>query len=272
MADAQPPSQCSLTFVGTATMVLRFGPITVLTDPNFLHRGQRAYLGYGLTSVRRTEPALQIADLPELDGIVLSHLHGDHWDRIAHRGLDRDLPVITTPKAARTLHRRGFERAEGLATWTATELRREGHRVSVTALPGRHAPGIAQRLLPPVMGSMLEYQDPGGRTVLRMYISGDTLRVPELDEIPVRCGAFDVAVLHLGGTRLPGGLLVTMDADQGIEVLQLIKAHTTVPIHNDDYGVFKSPLSLFRSEVNRRGLNHLVTYVAPGQTAPLTGH
>ena len=36
---------CSLTFVGTATMLLTFGSLTLLTDPNFLHRGQRAYLG-----------------------------------------------------------------------------------------------------------------------------------------------------------------------------------------------------------------------------------
>ena len=35
----------TLTFIGTATTVLRIGSSTLLTDPNFLHRGQRAYLG-----------------------------------------------------------------------------------------------------------------------------------------------------------------------------------------------------------------------------------
>jgi L-ascorbate metabolism protein UlaG (beta-lactamase superfamily) len=28
-----------------------------------------------------------VTSLPDLDAIVLSHLHGDHWDRIARRGL-----------------------------------------------------------------------------------------------------------------------------------------------------------------------------------------
>jgi len=37
----------SLTFVGTATTILRIGAFTILTDPNFLHRGQRAYLAWG---------------------------------------------------------------------------------------------------------------------------------------------------------------------------------------------------------------------------------
>ena len=78
----------SLTFVGTATTMLRLGSFTVLTDPNFLHRGQRAYLGKGLWSRRLTEPALQPDGLPPLDLVLLSHLHGDHFDRVARRGLD----------------------------------------------------------------------------------------------------------------------------------------------------------------------------------------
>ena len=42
----------SLTFIGTATTLLRLGSFTLLTDPNFLHRGQRAYLGKELWSRR----------------------------------------------------------------------------------------------------------------------------------------------------------------------------------------------------------------------------
>ncbi|MBW0112088.1 hypothetical protein I4I84_25560, partial [Pseudonocardia sp. KRD-182] len=65
-----PPG--SLTFGGTATTLLRLGGFTLLTDPNFLHRGRRVHLGYGLTSRRRTEPALGPEDLPLLDGVLLS--------------------------------------------------------------------------------------------------------------------------------------------------------------------------------------------------------
>ena len=38
-----------LTFVGTATTVLRLGAFTLLTDPNLIRHGQRVHLGYGLT-------------------------------------------------------------------------------------------------------------------------------------------------------------------------------------------------------------------------------
>jgi hypothetical protein len=48
----------SLQLVGNATVLLRLGGLTVLTDPNFLAAGQRAYLGYGLSSRRLRAPAL----------------------------------------------------------------------------------------------------------------------------------------------------------------------------------------------------------------------
>src|SRR3954466_11837185 len=87
----------SLTFIGTATVLIRYGGFTILTDPNFLHRGQSAKLGYGLRSRRLTEPALSIPELPPLDVVLLSHHHGDHFDEVAAAGLDHALPVVTTP-------------------------------------------------------------------------------------------------------------------------------------------------------------------------------
>jgi L-ascorbate metabolism protein UlaG (beta-lactamase superfamily) len=183
--------------------------------------------------------------------------------------LDRNLPVITTEKAARALHRQGFGRAEGLTTWSSSDLSRDGHRLTITALPGRHGKGIAAALLPPVMGSMVEYRDEADVLLLRLYISGDTLFVDDLREIPRRFPSPDVAVLHLGGTTLPGGLVVTMDARQGADTMELIQADTTVPVHYDDYKAFKSPLADFRAEVEQRGLQDRVTYVPPGHTASL---
>lgn len=78
-------------------------------------------------------------------------------------------------------------------------------RVVVTALPVRHAPGWTQRLLPPVMGSMLEFGPADGAVRRRLYISGDTLFIDELAEIPRCFEAIDAGVLHLGGTRLSAG-------------------------------------------------------------------
>ncbi|GAA3138618.1 MBL fold metallo-hydrolase [Planomonospora alba] len=265
------PTDAGVFFVGNATTLIRYGGFTLLTDPNFLHRGQRAYLGYGLSSRRRTDPAIDVGELPALDAVVLSHMHGDHWDRVARRGLDRDVPIVTTRQAARRLGPQGFGRAVGLDTWDHHELRNGEHTLRITALPGRHAPGPARALLPPVMGSMLEFghRDRPGEVDLRVHISGDTLMVPELAEIPRRYPDIDLAVVHLGGTRILGLLMVTMDGRQGADWVDLIDPRAAMPVHYDDYEAFTSPLDDFKRHIERAGLADRVRYVARGETLPL---
>jgi L-ascorbate metabolism protein UlaG (beta-lactamase superfamily) len=256
-------------FIGNATVLLRYGDLTLLTDPNFLHRGQYAYLGYGLLSRRLTEPAVDVDELPRLDAVVLSHLHGDHWDRRARRQLDRTVPILTTPHAARRLKVvHGFHRTAGLRTWQAFTLRRDGTQVRITALPGRHAGHrVLRGLLPPVMGSMLEFGPADGPVGLRLYISGDTLVYEGLDEIARRFPAADLAVLHLGGTRLPGGFLVTMDGAQGAELARRLDPRLLLPVHYGDYTVMRSPLADFLAEADRIGLGDRIVHCRHGQRA-----
>jgi L-ascorbate metabolism protein UlaG (beta-lactamase superfamily) len=256
----------SLTFVGTATTVLRLGGFTLLTDPNFIRRGQRVHLGYGLTSKRRTDPATGIDELPELDAVLLSHLHGDHFDRVAKRDLPREPPVLTTTHAARRLDRWGFQPV-GLRTWQQHELRRGAEVLRVTSVPGRHGPVGVHRLLPPVMGSVLDLER-DGRRVLRVYVTGDTLNVPELRGVRERFPDVDVMVTHLGGTRVLG-VLVTMDDEQGTDLVELVEPDAVVPIHFDDYGVFHSPLSAFVARMRRRGHSGRLRTVSHGETVEL---
>jgi L-ascorbate metabolism protein UlaG (beta-lactamase superfamily) len=72
-------------------------------------------------------------------------------------------------------------------------------------------------------------------------------------------------MLHLGGTRVLG-VLVTMDAAQGVKAMHLIRPRTAVPIHYDDYTVFKEPLAAFKEAVTAAGLATTVRYVDHGET------
>ena len=130
--DGADLGEGSVFFVGTATVVLRYGGFTVLTDPNFLHAGDHVHLGYGLTAERRTDPALDVEDLPPVDLVLLSHYHGDHFDRIAAAKLDRDLPIVTTHHAARKLAEKGFRETHPLETWEAATIRKGDVDLTVT--------------------------------------------------------------------------------------------------------------------------------------------
>jgi L-ascorbate metabolism protein UlaG (beta-lactamase superfamily) len=258
-------SQGSIFFVGTATVILRYAGFTILTDPNFLHAGDHVHLGYGLTSERLTNPAIELEDLPPIDFCVLSHYHGDHFDHIVEERLQKDLPIITTEHAQGELKDKGFTEALALDTWDSVTILKGESRVRITSMPGKHGPSITDLLLPPVMGSMLEFQPASDRTALRLYITGDTLMHDDLHEIPKRYPEIDLALFHLGGTRIMG-ILLTMDAEQGVEAIRVINPHEVIPIHYNDYAVFKEPLEVFKKAVETAGFQDRVRYLSHGET------
>ena len=95
--------------------------------------------------------------------------------------------------------------------------------------------------------------------------------VDELKEIPKRLQdeTIDLMLVHLGGTTIPGPsmplLMVTMDAKQGLQLMQMMDPDVTIPIHFDDYDVFLSPLSDFKQEVDQAGMQKRVVYLDRGE-------
>jgi L-ascorbate metabolism protein UlaG (beta-lactamase superfamily) len=67
------------------------------------------------------------------------------------------------------------------------------------------------------------------------------------------------------------GVLVTMDAAQGIRAVRLVDPHAAIPIHYDDYTVFKSPLEDFVRAVEAAGLADRVHYLRRGETYAFRG-
>ncbi len=255
----------SVYFIGTATVLFRYAGFTILTDPNFLHKGEQVHIGYGLRSTRVTDPAINLDQLPPVDLVVLSHMHEDHFDRIVQRKFDKMLPIITNSKAADDLKKKGFSRTYGMNTWESLSIIKGDATLRITALPARHASTPVQFLMPPVMGSMLEFQSASNPKRLRLYISGDTLLFDQLREIPRRFEDIDMALLHLGGVKIMG-ILLTMDGKQGAQALRMVAPKTAIPVHFNDYKMFKSPLDDFKQAVREAGLESKVKYLNQGET------
>ncbi|EXJ84502.1 hypothetical protein A1O3_05171 [Capronia epimyces CBS 606.96] len=309
--------ECNATlfFVGTATTVLEWQGIRLMTDPNFLHTGDHVHLGPGVTGTRRTNPAVDLHDLPHIDLVLLSHYHADHFDQEVEASLRRDLPIITTPHAHSHLTSKGdsesFTSVHALDAWEhmfvkikvdvamrtgadtpSFSSRRQQPCLHLTGMPGKHVGdgllSTANDILgavPPTNGWMLELgyaptSDMDASTTddeaficsYRIYISGDTLYVKDLERIPelyTHAGKpIDLMLIHLGGTTIPGPhiplLMVTMDAKQGVQLVQLVRPDLTVPIHYDDYDVFLSPLADFKAEMSKAGLGDKAVYLDRG--------
>ncbi|KAF5711964.1 metallo-hydrolase oxidoreductase [Fusarium mundagurra] len=278
-------------FIGTATTIIEWEGFRLLTDPNFLHAGDHVHLGPGVTAERQTNPAVDLHELPSLDAILLSHYHEDHFDRLVEDSLNRDFLIVTTPHAHRCLTSKNepFRNVEPLGFFDHLELKNEDSKageplpvIKVTGMPGKHVPPGALATVndllgavPPTNGWMLELgyrkvEKGKLQTGYRIYISGDTLLVDELKEIPkwLREKRIDLMLIHLGGTTIPGPsaplIMVTLDAKQGVELMKMMDPDITIPIHYDDYDIFLSPRKDFETAVKEAGMENRVVILDRG--------
>jgi L-ascorbate metabolism protein UlaG (beta-lactamase superfamily) len=252
-------------FIGNATTLIRFGGLTILTDPAFLHKGEHVYLGHGIWARREVEPACQIGDLPPIDLIVLSHYHGDHFDDVAAKELDKNLPIVSTADAVGKLSALGFEKGHALDTWDSLDVHKGDATLSITAMPGKHATEEEDNeLLMPVNGHLLDFSRRGDH-LYRLYITGDTMLVDDLEEIPRRYPGIDLGLIHTGGTTFLI-TVVTMTGEQGVRAVEITKPRTAIPIHYNDFSVFLSGLDDFQRAAESSTATTKFVYLAHGET------
>jgi len=271
LGDGEPAdfSRGEVYFIGNATTLIRFGGLTILTDPAFMHAGTHTYLGHGIWARREVEPACQVADLPPVDLVLLSHFHGDHFDEAAARDLDRDLPVISTADAVAKLQPLGFGQGYALGTWQSHQVQKGQARLEVTAMPAKHAAEDAvAALLMPVNGHLLEFSR-NDNLLYRLYITGDTMLIDELADIRRSYPDIDLGLIHAGGTTL-FMTVVTMTGEQAVRAVEIIRPRTAIPIHYDDYSVFMSGLDDVKAAAARSSADAAFHYLAHGETYTFT--
>ena len=256
-------------FIGNATTLIRFAGLTVLTDPAFLHKGEHVFLGHGIWARREVEPACQIGDLPPIDLVVLSHYHGDHFDDVAARELDKSLPIVSTGDAVGKLSALGFNQGHPLETWQTLTIHKGAATLTVTAMPGKHSDDDSiDELLMPVNGHLLDFSC-NGELLYRLYITGDTMLTEDLEEIPRRYPGIDLGLIHTGGTTFLV-TVVTMTGEQGVRAVEITKPRTAIPIHYNDFSVFLSGLADFQEAAKNSTASTEFVYLAHGEIYTFT--
>jgi L-ascorbate metabolism protein UlaG (beta-lactamase superfamily) len=234
-----------LTHIGGPTVLIEVGGWRLLTDPTFDPAGGDYHFGWGTGSRKLTAPAIAAADIGPIDAVLLSHDHHDDNLDAAGRAL---LPfagsVLTTVPGAKRLG----GNARGLAPWASTTLEAPGKTpLEVTATPCRHGPPLSRPIVGDVVGFSLSWE---GQEHGALWISGDTVLYDGVREVADRLNV-GTALLHLGGVRFPisGPLHYTLTAKGAIELSQLIRPQTIVPIHYEGWKHFREGRDAIESEL-----------------------
>ncbi len=176
----------SAVWIGHATVLLRIGGKTILTDPVFSNRVGLGLMLGTLGPRRRIAPALSIKNLPPLDLILISHAHFDHLDRPSLARLDKKTPIITAPRTQDLMRDLGFRNISELRWGEKTNL--DG--LTITAREVVH--WGSRVILDQYRGFNAYLLEAGGRRVL---FGGDSAFHEFYNDI----GGVDLAILGIGG-------------------------------------------------------------------------
>jgi L-ascorbate metabolism protein UlaG (beta-lactamase superfamily) len=198
----------TVTRIAHACQLIEIGDLRIVTDPWFSESA----------TYHQGEPlAYDVASLGRVDALVISHEHYDHCDldALVAGGFDLATPVFGPGTVTALAAGKGFTRLHTIEAWESATV----GELTVTATPGQH--GVHE------VTFVIKAH---GRAV---FFGGDSLRVPELDEIPARLGPLDLAILPVNGLCIrPAGLAqVVMDAEQAAALTAALNPTVALPHH-----------------------------------------
>jgi L-ascorbate metabolism protein UlaG (beta-lactamase superfamily) len=218
-----PASQSlRVTWLGHSTALIEIDGLRLLTDPVLSERASPLpFAG----PKRFTPPALTVAQLPQIDAVLLSHDHFDHLDRHTIRALTGKVDRFYTPLGVgKRLIAWGVDAARvvELDWWQEAKF----GPLTFAATPAQHFSGRGLR----DGNSTLWASWCVLGTRARLFFSGDTGMHAGFAEIGERYGPFDLTLIECGAYNelWPD---VHMQPEQSIAAHQLVRGRTMMPVH-----------------------------------------
>ncbi|MBV7264623.1 MBL fold metallo-hydrolase [Erythrobacter ani] len=218
-------------FIRNATARLSYAGMTLLLDPMLSSKGAlQSFAGIAPNpTVDLPKPAEEI--IAGIDGVIVSHMHSDHFDPAATAMLPKDIPMVTpdnsyTPNRGPDdprlafkddLENRGFTNVSTMSDAGPTQF----GAVTLHQVWGLHGRGQLGVVLGNVNGIVLEAE--GSPTI---YWAGDSIL--DEDEVGAILERFrpDIVIAHTGGPIVEAlsPEIMLMDAAQAVRTMEMAKA------------------------------------------------
>ncbi len=205
--------------IRNATMKITYAGRTLLTDPMLSAIG--AFRSFaGIAPNPTVDLPMAAADiLLDVEAIIISHLHPDHFDEAAAHILPKNIPVFCPPEDAVHLKKHGF------TSVSAIETSYSWGGISITRTGGKHGSGPILERMGNVSGFV--FKSPGQPTV---YWVGDSIWCEEV-AAAIKRHKPDVIITHSSGATLPGYDPIIMDSEQTLTTLAAAPNAIVIAVH-----------------------------------------
>jgi L-ascorbate metabolism protein UlaG (beta-lactamase superfamily) len=189
-----------LTQIRNATLRIDYGGVRFLVDPMLADKD--AFPGFeGTANSQRRNPLVPLpqplASIIDVDAVIVTHLHPDHWDEAAKTRLNKSLPIFAQNEAdAAAIRSFGFSDVRILGEDTVFR----GVRLIRTG--GQHGTDATLKALPQILGVVSGFvlRHPAHKT---LYVAGDTIWNAEVERAIARHSP-EVIVLNAGMATVIG--------------------------------------------------------------------
>jgi L-ascorbate metabolism protein UlaG (beta-lactamase superfamily) len=198
----------SITFIGHATLLIEMQGLRVLTDPLLRDR---------VGAIVRKNIPIDPTSFTNIDVILLSHLHLDHFDPPSLRIVGETTPIIAPPGSIPHLHKKGFHNVTEIHVGETISF----GNITIRATHAEHSPS---RYLFGSGAECIGFVVRGSQSV---YFAGDTDLFAGMTNVAEN---LDIALLPIWGwgPTLRGGHLSPRRA---AKALSLLRPRMALPIH-----------------------------------------
>lgn len=251
--------------VRNATAKINYAGNVFLVDPFLAVKG--AYPGFeGTPNSDKRIPLIDMAEPAEnivknIDAVILTHTHLDHWDEAAQKLLPKDIPFfVQNAGDARTIREQGFKNVMVVGKNTPFK------NVKISRTLGQHGPDelysvpAMAEFAGDAMGFVL--QSEGVKTV---YVVGDTIWNPYVD-IALETYKPEIIVLNTGYAMVNGlkGSLI-MGKDDVIHACRVMPDSKIIAVHMDAVNHTTVSSNEIRELVKKHNLENKVSVPREGE-------
>jgi len=239
-------AQLTLAWIGHATVLINFFGIKILTDPALFSRVGIRLPGFTIGPKRLTAPALIFHELPNIDLILLSHAHFDHFDLRTLRCFDEYTSVICARSTRDLLRQTRFRDITELEWSERTTLSTTEGEINISAFRVNHWGARKRRdTYRGYNGYLLE------RKGHRIIFAGDTAMTHSFTDLQ-RNGAIDVAIVPIAAYN--PWIRSHCTPEQAVEMANAAGARYIVPIHHQTFRLsfepFREPIERFEAALS----------------------
>ncbi len=254
------PPRMHLRLIRHATLTVDVAGRRLLVDPQLDPAGARDAVPD--TAHPRRNPLVELPEpaevvVTDVDAVLVTHLHSDHFDATARRLLPRDVPLLCQPPDAERL------RADGFTDVRAVDAEAELGDLRLTRTRGRHGTGEVGERMAPVSGFVLTA--PGQPS---LYVAGDTILCDEVRDALDRHRP-DAVVVNAGAAQFLAGGPITMDADDVVAVARHAPQARVIAVHLEAVNHCAETRADLHQRLREEGLTDRVTVPEDGSEVPL---